>query len=222
MSKLAKQCAELNLSIEKFQCTRALSTKLWIGNDYLPCRPELIALSTYKDRGYEGTWCEGGTLKLLMKAASFQVLVENNLFSCRTDACRRCFEAQCVLLPSMHGHILAATRNATQSEIEHNSTEILNDTIVQDFYPRVSVPDILRLWIALGRDRLASIACIFISNPYDYGAGWPDLTLTRKGDIRFIEVKTTDSLHESQIRITKAFAGPLRLNFSVAQVVPKK
>lgn len=195
---------------------------MWVSNDYLPCRPEQIVLSIYRDRGYEGTWCEGGTLKLLMKAACFQILVENNLFSCREDARRRFFEAQCVLLPSMHGNILAAIRNATQSEVEHNSTEILNDIIVRDFYPRVSVPDILRLWFALGRDRLASIARIFVSNPYDYGAGWPDLTLTRKGDIRFVEVKTTDSLHTSQLRIVNDFAVPLGLKFSVVQVVPKK
>ncbi|WP_371264495.1 VRR-NUC domain-containing protein, partial [Salmonella enterica] len=34
---------------------------------------------------------------------------------------------------------------------------------------------------------------------YQYRSGWPDLTLIRDKSIKFVEVKTTDNLHKSQL-----------------------
>ena len=58
---------------------------------------------------------------------------------------------------------------------------------------------------------------MFFEKPYEYRAGWPDLTVV--GDsLRFVEVKTTDLLHESQIRFAKELALPLGLQCEVVQL----
>ena len=40
---------------------------------------------------------------------------------------------------------------------------------------------------------------VITSNGYTYGNGWPDLTLIKDNEVLFIEVKTTDKMHESQL-----------------------
>ncbi|WP_312779311.1 hypothetical protein, partial [Escherichia coli] len=36
-------------------------------------------------------------------------------------------------------------------------------------------------------------------DPYQYRSGWPDLTLVYENCIEFVEVKTTDNLHKTQL-----------------------
>ncbi len=50
-----------------------------------------------------------------------------------------------------------------------------------------------------------------MTKPYEYRSGWPDLTVIDKSGVSFIEVKTTDSLHESKLRFAKEIAKPLGL-----------
>lgn len=222
MGKIHKQCAEYGLPIEAFSFQRQQDSKLWIGEDLNCYTPEQVVLNSYLDAGYEGSWCEGGTLLHLMKSACFPILVKYNTFSCREDARRRYFEGQCTILSAHHDEILSTISSATISEIEKYSTEIVEDKFIQEWFPRVSAQHIIRLWNALGSNLLTEIARIFLSQPYDYRAGWPDLTLIRGQMLRFVEVKTTDSLHASQLRIVNAFSKSLSLNFSVAHVILKR
>lgn len=76
----------------------------------------------------------------------------------------------------------------------------------------------LDLYSRLGAQGLASIAEVFVQNPYDYRAGWPDLTLAGEYGVRFVEVKTTDRFHESQVRFARDIAAPLGLRCEVAQL----
>ena len=177
-------------------------------------------LTRYQGQGFVGSWCEGGTLNLLMKSAAFPVLVRHNSFHSRSDARSRFFEAQAVILAVHREEILAAIGSADQPQVLQAAEEILSDSLVRGWYPNVSLPNILRLWEALGPRQLKDIARLFLASSYNYRAGWPDLTLVRGHEVRFVEVKTTDLIHASQRRIIQAFATPLRLDFSVAQVVP--
>ncbi|EGA7539754.1 VRR-NUC domain-containing protein [Salmonella enterica] len=56
----------------------------------------------------------------------------------------------------------------------------------------------------VGREKLFELAKVFAANPYQYRSGWPDLTLIRDKSIKFVEVKTTDNLHKSQLRGLRA------------------
>ena len=48
-------------------------------------------------------------------------------------------------------------------------------------------------------DWLYLLANQFQMDPYRFRSGWPDLTLVNGEYIEFVEVKTTDKLHYSQI-----------------------
>jgi len=217
---LTQQCAAYGLSVETITAQRTADSMLWRLSDKLHKDPEEIALIFYRSRGYDGCWCEGGTLNLLMKCASFPVLVRYNSFGERQDARRRYFEAQCTILAARGNEILDAISTASFGQVSLAAMEILRDPFVRQCYPRVRLEFVLALWKTLGAARLAEIARIFVSKPYDYRAGWPDLTLFGDDSLRFVEVKTTDLLHKSQLRVLEMFAKPLALNFSVAHVIP--
>ena len=51
----------------------------------------------------------------------------------------------------------------------------------------------------LGKSRLAETAKLFFADPYAFVVGWPDLTFVDPKSVFFVEVKTTDKLHRSQI-----------------------
>jgi hypothetical protein len=219
--QLARQCTTYGLRVETIAAQRTADTKLWQHPKVVFRHPEEIALSFYKDRGYCGCWCEGGTLNLLMKAACFPVLVRYNSFGERQDARSRYFEAQCTILASRAREILDAISTASLGEVSLAAMEILREPFIHQCYPRVRLEFVLALWKALGAARLAEIARIFLSRPYDYRAGWPDLTLIGSDGLRFVEVKTTDLLQKNQLRVLEMFAKPLALNFSVARVTSR-
>jgi hypothetical protein len=59
---------------------------------------------------------------------------------------------------------------------------------------------------------------MFMRNPYDFRAGWPDLTIARENELRFVEVKTTDKLHSSQKNTITEVLKPWGASVSVLQI----
>jgi hypothetical protein len=89
------------------------------------------------------------------------------------------------------------------------------------YYPRVRWEHVLGLFEVLGAERLGRIAEVFATAPYDFRAGWPDLTLWRGGDLRFVEVKSpTDQMHASQARLITTLLLPLGFDVALAEVRP--
>ena len=87
------------------------------------------------------------------------------------------------------------------------------------YYPRVAWEHVEGLFCTLGASRLAQIAQIFATAPYDLRAGWPDLTLWRGNEIRFVEVKSpSDGMHASQARLISAVLVPLGFDTVLAEV----
>jgi len=71
----------------------------------------------------------------------------------------------------------------------------------------------------LPRRTLVDIGRLFFSDPYAYVKGWPDLTLVEDGEVRFVEVKTTDRLHTSQIITMGEMNAAAGVNVSVVRLV---
>ena len=69
------------------------------------------------------------------------------------------------------------------------------------------------------RRTLVDIARLFFSDPYAYVKGWPDLTLVENGEVQFVEVKTTDRLHASQIITIGEMKAAAGVNVSVVRLV---
>ena len=197
---------------------RATGADGWISATGAIVGPEQLVLERFREQGALGCWCEGGSINLLMKAASLDVLAKHNTFHDRRDAIRRYFEAQCTILQSHQQEVIASMARVDRMAIVRAAEEICADDFVRAAYPRIRSDFLVLLWEVLGSSRLVPIATKFFVRPYDYRSGWPDLTLVERERVRFVEVKTTDHLHEAQIRFALEVAAPLNLACAVHQV----
>ncbi len=66
-------------------------------------------------------------------------------------------------------------------------------------YPGLTAGMISSMFTAIGAERLAQITAAIMEDPYVYRSGWPDLTMVKGSDMFWVEIKTTDRLHTSQI-----------------------
>lgn len=219
--KLSEQCFAVGWPLVQLPIVRT-AQKQWRFGDVDVPDPEAIAALHISRLGESCSWCEGATINLLIKAAALDTLARLNTFDDRADAVRRYLEAQFTILASSINEVLAAVANADDIVVERNLREVLADPFIQDAYPRVKLPFAVALFQAIGSNKLLEIAERFALKPYDYRSGWPDLTVIGMHGVRFVEVKTTDRLHESQITFATEVARPLELMCSVLQVIPAR
>ncbi|WP_423821779.1 VRR-NUC domain-containing protein [Salinisphaera sp. SPP-AMP-43] len=194
--KLPDQCAQLDISLEIIEGVQ-------FGNE-----PERTAWSHYKQKGYEGGYCEGGPVLLLIRAAALDLFANLNPFGSREDACSRFTEAQLKIHEGHISEIAAAVEAADRDTVLRGFREIYRSLMVQEAYPELTEAAIGSIFTALGGKALREITRAIAEDPYQYRAGWPDLTLAKGEDMLWVEVKTTDKLHMSQI-ITMTKMKPL-------------
>ncbi|MCF8707863.1 VRR-NUC domain-containing protein [Rhizorhapis sp. SPR117] len=181
---------------------------------------EMAALDHYATQGWSGAAAEGGLMLTLLKAASFDALPARH-----ADTFIEALYAQNVAFPEdrfEHGTLLRSVSRASRAQIEHN-WKIIAATAGETpaFYPAVRAEHVFALFDQLGPRRLRDVAELFAQAPYDLRAGWPDLTLWRDGEIRFVEVKAPgDSMHASQARLISTILVPLSFNVGIAEVRP--
>lgn len=199
-----------------------------------PLSVEKAALSHFAQQGWRGFSGEGGLLLTLIKAMSFQNL--------GYDERTRYVEALYTLAaePSYGrsytvAELLTNLARATAGQVAANFDQMASrgphieqtawghssDTSsVLDVFPGLERWMLLELFEVAGSDLLHRIATIFASNPYEYRRGWPDITMWRERQLRFVEVKAPgDSLGKSQKVIAQTFAVPLGLDFTLLDVV---
>lgn len=181
---------------------------------------ELAVLDHFHAEGWLGCAAEGGLILTLIKAASFTALPVRH-----ADTFIEALYAKNVAFPEdrfEHGELLAAIEQASPEQIERNWAVIaasVGDT--PRFYPRVHRDHVVGLFNCLGGSRLRPIAELFATASYDLRAGWPDLTLWRDDEVRFVEVKAPgDSMHASQARLISTVLVPLGLRVGLAEVRP--
>jgi hypothetical protein len=183
---LAEQCLQLNIAHEKIE-----------GLPYGK-KPEIDALNHFSDQGFVGAYCEGGPTFLLIRAAALDILAQFNFLG-RSDACTRFTEAQLVVYKESSELILNAIRNTDKAQVVRNFNEIYMYPQMPGYYPGLNSGIISSLFAAIGAERLAQITAAIMENPYSYRSGWPDLTMVKDSDMFWVETKTTDRLHISQI-----------------------
>ena len=179
---------------------------------------ELGALDHYRSTGWQGAASEGGLILTLIKAASFDMLDARN-----SDTFVEALYAQNVAFEQdrfAKEHLISTVANATRRQIERNWKVIAASAGNSPaYYPNVREHHVTGLFDALGPGRLAEIATVFATAPYDLRAGWPDLTLWQDGKVKFVEVKgPSDSFHASQARLISKLLLPLGFNVSLAEV----
>ena len=216
---LEVQCMEIGWPLHYLQATY-LGKKLWSGACESNAPPEVVVAASITAGGKFCCWCEGGSINLLLKAAALDTLATRNLFADRTDAVCRYLEAQLTLLKEYEQEILATIRTVPWQRLQQNIAEIAANEYIHEYYPRVTREFLLALAATVGNEFIAKVAEVFFKRPYEYRAGWPDLTVIEDSGIHFIEVKTTDLLHASQLRFAREIANPLGLKCSVVQLQP--
>ncbi|MBU4233415.1 MAG: VRR-NUC domain-containing protein [Proteobacteria bacterium] len=217
VKNIADQCAKLKVELRQLALPRL--EKKWVVAEKEFSKPETAALEFFLQRGYIGTCCEGGPLLLLLKSMIFRFLVKINIFQDRTDAIQRFLEAQLTIHKNKKKQFISSIIQANRNETIDNFREIYANSFVKDYYKGVSEDVVMGLYDSLGIKLLSEILSRFMTDPYSYRAGWPDLTIVKDNQITLIEVKTTDAFHDSQLRIIKDFIQPHSLPFFVLQIV---
>jgi hypothetical protein len=209
-----QRCVILQLSLSD-QC-KALGLNLVNLTLEFDQNPETACLSYYESMGYLGSACEGLQILTVLKALMLDKLAELNVFQDRADACARYLEAQLVLLPDHAKELIDAVSNTTQQKYLENFREIVDHPFNRDHHSGLSVQLAEALINHVAREVFTRLACKFSEAPYQYRAGWPDLTLIRGSRVKFVEVKTTDKLHESQLITIPVMRSILPFEFEVA------
>lgn len=220
-SRFDRHCQRLGISHELIELERAGPKEWRHGAGSAWSRVEDAALDHYCGDGWNGAASEGGLILTLIKAASFETLPKRS-----ADTFIEALYAQNVAFEEdrhQASAMIEAIKRASLAQLRRNWSFIAataGDTPA--FYPQVRWPDVEGLFAHLGNERLADIARIFAAAPYDLRAGWPDLTLWRAHEIRFVEVKAPgDQLHASQSQLISQLLVPLGFPVTIAEVVPR-
>lgn len=202
---LAEQCLQLGITYERLE-------------DFPYGRkPEIDAFNHFSSQGFVGSFCEGGPVLLLIRAAALNVLAQLN-FSGRNDACTRFTEAQLTIYKANSELILNAVQNTSNVEIEKHFKEIYMFRQIPSYYPGLTPSLMTSLFAAIGAQQLAQITAAIMENPYRYRSGWPDLTMIKGSDMSWVEIKTSDRLHVSQIMTISRMKPLLPGNIRVVQL----
>lgn len=180
--------------------------------------PEFQAYKWFKSQGFVGTFCEGGAILTVLKALTLDKLTELNSFNSREDACTRFLEAQFTILKNHKNDLLNSISKTSETRFLHNFSEIINFESIKEYYPGLSIEFAKHFARSLDREVFSKIADKFFQSPYDYRKGWPDLTLINENQVKFVEIKTTDKLHHSQIRIIDKFSPLIPAKFEVLKL----
>lgn len=215
---LSLQCEALSLPLEVAVLER--TDKQWVvsGKNYK--RPEDAALAHFQSLGWQGVACEGKAVLLLMKAACLDTLTRVNEFGSRTDASISSFEGQAFIHKDHEIKILSDIGSAGVDLIRKNLQDIFSQPNYSMLYPDLDLEVMLDLWRAITPTDLKLFAK-HIFEEHGYRAGWPDLTLVRQGQLRFVEVKTTDKLHASQRQLVLDILQPNSFDVHVIRLKKK-
>ena len=182
-------------------------------------RPEFAMLSYFKSLGYIGVSCEGGGLLTILKALMLDKLSKYNPFNNREDACSRYLEAQFVSLKDQLKEIISEINIVPKERFIKNFQEIISTPYITSTYPELSTDFASSMFDAIDKKTFTRVANKFAEDPYKFRNGWPDITLIKNGVVEFIEVKTSDKLHENQLMTIPVMRKILPFDFYVFKLI---
>lgn len=216
----AIQCLPL-----KEQC-RSIGIELTQSTWNASSRPEKYALNIFREQGYVGTHCEGGGFGAAIKALCLDALTEASIFfgtciDAREDACLK--DVVCL------SHLEAPKLEMVLNQIQHRTkaeyllafSEIMSYRLIGEWCPSLNLEFADALFDAVPKSDFVRLAR-WISKDHCHRNGWPDLTLVKDGRLKFVEVKTTDRMHHSQLITIPALVREIAADVSVLQLVRQK
>jgi len=221
---LKGQCSALGWPLTTMTAHKKIGKKAWTTKLAKDLYPEQVVMFSVMSSGGKCSWCEGGSVNLMLKAAILEVLVSHNLYNGedREDAISGFLESHLTLLNNHKGELIDCAERISDSELKNNIAEVCSNSLIKEFYPRVREDFLHSLVENMSVDLRIRLLETYMVNPYGYRAGWPDLIVLNNGEISFVEVKTTDRFHDSQLRFATEVAAPLGLKCQVIQVIPEQ
>lgn len=187
---LKKQCAHLEIE---------LTIKEWEANS----RPEIFVYENFRESGWIGTYCEGVGVGTAIKALCLDELTKASPFygtciDAREDACLKGVAVLSQLTSDQLNRVIKEMSEISEIKYVSAFSEICSYSFIKDFYPDITVDFAVALYAVWSKEQFKRVA-VWLSEEFKHRNGWPDLTLIRGGEIKFVEVKTSDKLHYSQI-----------------------
>lgn len=194
------QCETYDIHLEYIQVPWDKAAKKYIvDNRTLIKRPEEVALHRLRKDGFQGTAWELHPVMMLIQAACAEYLekrAKNIMFE---DFRARAFNVQIRMYGFDRQTMMTAIKAKSRADILKSWGYIYANEQNQQWFPRLDTKSVAAVLDGLGRARLYQIAEIIFENPDDNANGWPDIFAYDGKKMLLVEVKTTDSLRESQI-----------------------
>jgi hypothetical protein len=190
MLPLVSQCEKLNLPIQVLEWDKSKKLEIW-------------TLQYFSSLGFTGAYCEGGAIGLVLKGLCLDSLTKTSHFygtciNAREDACLKGIVTLAGKNENQLNSIIKEIHATDCSKYLAACEEILSYPAINEWYPGLSMNFLEKMYNSLTKDEYCLIAKWIAMNT-EHRNGWPDLTLVKEGIVRFIEVKTTDKLHNSQL-----------------------
>lgn len=202
---LQEQCKALDIKLNEISLT--INEKV-----------ESTALNYFNELNYIGTSIEGNAIFTILKCLILDKLSEYNYFNSREDACRRYLEAQLIILQDKSCEIIEYAKIVDRNIYLNNVKEILEDPFSKSILNDFTIEFAEKFYDEIDKKLLITLLSTICGNPYLYRSGWPDLTLVKDNEIKFVEVKSKDKLHDSQIITIQKMKELLPFEFSILKV----
>lgn len=224
---LRTQCSVLGVQLVELRLQR--ESRDWVVNGATYRKPEEAVRAYYRLDGYDGTICEGLGPITLVRCGCLEVLKKNikrvaqfriGKTMARHFACTAVFARLCDEYDEDFTELLGNIIYMTDDRMLNNIREVLSEGGSQA--GKFCEQELWALWRAFGSSGLSMIANAFFQTRCFYDSGWPDLTLAKGSEVKFIEVKTSDSLHNSQRETLRELLLPLNVDLSIVKLTKAK
>lgn len=222
---LKNQCTYLGVPLNILELNKTPAG--WVVDGVAYKKPEAAARAHFRLQGYDGTICEGRGITSLMRCACLEFLKKDMRFGkyrvglsdSRIFACTGDFVGLCDVYDDDYTEILTLINQASDELMQKNIQEVIS--VGGGEFPNgvvVTEQELWAVWRALGAFGLSTLANAFFEDSFNFRYGWPDLTIANGKDIRFVEVKTSDTFLETQRYTIRGLLLPSNANVSVLKI----
>lgn len=173
--------------------------KYAVDNRTLIKRPEDVVLWRLETEGFWGTSRELHPVMMLLQGGCADYLEKCAQKIAFEDFRARTFNVQIGLYDLDQRTAINALKAKSRNELLKGWTHIYANEQNQQWFPGLDLKGIAAVLDGLGLDRLHHIAEMIFENPDDNASGWPDIFAYDGKRLLLVEVKTKDTMRNSQI-----------------------
>lgn len=189
-------------------------------------KPEIWVSRFFAELGFTCAHCEGGAIGFVIKGMCLDALTKTSYFygtsiNAREDACLKGIVCLSNKNEKDLERIFADIIKTSRKKYLLACEEILSYPAISEWYPGLTMDFAEKMFKALSKEQYVKIAR-WISLDFEHRNGWPDLTLVKDQKVSFIEVKTTDKLHYSQLVTLPPLKNLIGLDIKVIKLTKKR